>query len=199
MKNLKLLFLLVSIALVSFSCGNDDDDGGSTNGGSGVLVFGDTEYQLKAGIIEDYGEYYDGVFNFDISLVSSTLTIIDGEAIPNDNTFSGVYFELFTTNSQDLAEGVYTFGNNVEAGAYNYAEVIIDATIESYNDFEINSGTFTVLDDGSSYEFEFEGTVSNGTSFSGYYEGALTEFDFSDDFDRSAAPISKKARGIHKR
>ncbi|SDG68288.1 hypothetical protein [Winogradskyella thalassocola] len=187
----------MSISLVSFSCGSDDDgDGGSTSG-SGVLVYGDTEYQLKSGVIEDYGEYSNGIYNFDISLVDSGLRIVDGEAVPTNDVFSGVYFELFTSNSQDLAEGVYTFGNNIEGGAYSYAEIIIDATVdEDYDAFEINSGTFTVLDDGSSYEFEFEGTVSNGASFSGYYTGSLVSVDYSSDLGRSATSNATKTKAL---
>ena len=195
MKNLKLLFLLVSISLVSFSC-DSDDDGGSASG-SGVLVYGDTEYQLKSGVIADYGESFDGLYNFDISLVDSGIRVVDGETIPTNDTFSGVYFELYTSNSQDLLEGVYAFGNNTEAGAYTYAEVIIEAAYDDeYEAFEINSGTFTVLDDGSSYEFEFEGTVSNGTSFSGYYTGSLVSVDYSSDFGRSATPNATKTRAL---
>lgn len=197
MKNLKLLILLVSISLVSFSCGSDDDgDGGSTSG-SGVLVYGDTEYQLKSGVIEDYGEYSNGVYNFDISLVDSGLRVVDGETVPTNDTFSGVYFELFTSNSQDLVEGVYTFGNGIGAGTYGSAEVIIDAAFEDdYDAFDINSGTFTVLDDGSSYEFEFEGTVSNGTSFSGYYTGSLVSVDSSSDLGRSATSNATKTKAL---
>ncbi|WP_178986207.1 hypothetical protein [Winogradskyella helgolandensis] len=198
MKNLKLLILLVSISLVSFSCGSDDDGDGGSSTGSGILVYGDTEYQLKAGVIEDYGGF-EGIYNFDISLVDSRLEVVDGEAVPTNDTFSGVYFELFTSNSSDLEEGVYSFGNNVESGAYTYAEVIIDAAYDDfYDEFEINSGSFTVLDDGSSYEFEFEGTVSNGTSFSGYYTGSLLSFDYSSDSGRSATPNATKTKALFK-
>ena len=197
MKNLKLLFLLVSISLVSFSCGSDDDGDGGTAGGSGVLVYGDTEYQLKSGVIADYGEYFDGVYNFDVSLVDSGIRIVDGETIPTNDTFSGVYFELFTSNSQDLEEGVYTFGNGIEAGTYSSAEVIIETAFdEDYEAFEINSGTFTVLDDGSSYEFEFEGTTYNGTSFSGYYTGSLVSVDYSSELSRSAASNTTKTKAL---
>ncbi|REG89152.1 hypothetical protein [Winogradskyella sediminis] len=197
MKNLKLLFLLVSIGLVSFSCGNDDDGDGGSNTGSGVLIYGETEYQLKSGVIADYGEYFDGIYNFDISLVDSGLRTVNGETIPTNDTFSGVYFELYTSNSQDLEEGVYVFGNNTEAGTYTYAEVIIDATFDDdYNYFDINSGTFTVLDDGSSYEFEFEGTVSNGTSFSGYYTGSLVSVDYSSDLGRPATSNAVKTKAL---
>ncbi len=199
MKNLKLLILLVSISLVSFSCGSDDDNDSGSNSGSGVLVYGDTEIQLKAGTIENYGEYSNGLYNFDIVLISSEISNTSGEPEAVDETFSGVYFELFTNNAADLAEGTYSFGDIIEINSYTYANVIIDSTLDNFNEFEINSGTFTVLDDGSSYEFEFEGTVSNGTSFSGYYEGSLTSYDYSSELDRSATSDSRKTRRLFNR
>lgn len=174
---------------MSFSCGSDDDGSSSSDN---VLTFDGTEYQLKAGIIEDYGEYSDGVYNFDISLVSSEITILDDYASVEDDTFSGVYFELFTDNSEDLEPGTYSFGSNVVANSYTYADVYIDSTVDTYTGYDIVSGTFTVLDDGSTYEFEFEGTVDGGAAFSGYYRGTLEAIDSSDEFDRSATVSTAK-------
>ncbi|WP_179339377.1 hypothetical protein [Winogradskyella ludwigii] len=195
MKNLKLLVLLVSMSLISFSCGSDDDgDGGSSASSDSVLIFGDAEYQLESGTIEDYGEYSDGVYNFDIVLVTSDISTINGETEAVDDTYTGIYFELFTSNSGDLEEGVYTLGDNIEAGSFVYANIFVESSSDEYTSFDIDSGTFTVLEDGSTYEFEFEGTVSNGTSFSGYYRGSLLSFDYSSELDRSSTTNLKKKR-----
>ncbi|WP_299102539.1 hypothetical protein [uncultured Winogradskyella sp.] len=183
MKNLKQIILLLTVSVMSFSCGSDDDGNSNDNG---VLIYGGTEYQLKAGMIQDYGEYYDGLYNFDIYLVTSDIVESDGEPIPEDSEFSGVYFELFTSNPSDLAEGTYAFGDNVEVNSYTYANLFIDSSIEDYNGISINSGTFTVLENGSTYEFSFQGTSTDGTSFSGSYTGSLGTYDYSDEFDRSA-------------
>ncbi|NRD19015.1 hypothetical protein HNV08_03065 [Winogradskyella eckloniae] len=193
MKILKQIILVFTLSAMSFSCGSDDD-GGSSNS-NGVLIYGDTEYQLKAGIIEDYGEYYDGLYNFDISLATSEIIESDGVPVPEDNIFSGVYFELFTSNSSDLAEGTYAFGDNVEVNSYTYANLFIDSSIENNNAISINSGTFTVLENGSTYEFSFQGTSSDGTSFSGSYTGSLQSYDYTDEFDRPATTSSVKTSG----
>jgi len=173
---------------MSFSCDSDDDGGSSS--GSGTLTYGDTEIQLKAGVIQDYGEYTDGVYNFDIVLIDSEITENDGYPYPVNDTFSGVYFELFTDNASDLEVGTYNFGSD-EAYSYEYGEVYIQTTIDEYG-FFIYSGSFTVLDNGSSYEIEFEGTTSDGTAFSGSYTGSLTAYDYSSDFDRLSAPSTVK-------
>ncbi|MGS2725565.1 hypothetical protein ACU8DI_03070 [Psychroserpens sp. BH13MA-6] len=174
MKSLKLFVLLITVSMLSFSCGNDDDN---QNSSSNKLIFGDTEYQLRAGVIEDYGAYSEGIYNFDIVLLNSEINNVDGEFQPVNETFSGVYFELFTDNSENLAEGTYTFGDNIDVGTYVYAEVFINTTVDNYSAIDITSGTFTVLDNGTTYEFVFEGTVDGGASFSGYYKGSLSSYD----------------------
>ncbi len=194
MKNLKLLVLLLTVSVFSFSCGDDDDGGSGGVSGDSVLVFGDDEFQLRAGVIEDYGEYSDGIYNFDIILLDSPISEFDGEFFPTNQTFSGVYFELFTDNPLNLEVGTYTFGNEVEVGSYEYADIYIESTLENFNFFEITSGTFKVLDNGSTYELEFEGTTSDGTSFSGYYKGSLQEYD--DSSDRNSTSNSRRKNGF---
>jgi len=39
------------LSVMSFSCGSDDDNNDSNDNTDNVLVFGDTEYELKSGII----------------------------------------------------------------------------------------------------------------------------------------------------
>lgn len=191
MKNLKLFVLLLSVGLMSYSCKNDDDGGSSS--GSGVVIYGDTEIQLKSGVIMDYGEYMDGIYNFDITLVDTQVRTVDGYPFPTEDVFSGVYFELFTSNVSDLQVGTYNFGS-ADAGGYEYAEVYINATIEQDEGISINSGSFSVLDNGSSYELEFEGTTSDGTAFSGSFSGPLRAYDFSDEFGRPAEEGASKPR-----
>ena len=201
MKNLKLFVLLTMLSVMSFSCGSDDDNNDSNDNTDNVLVFGDTEYELKSGIIEDYGLYSDGVYNFDIILITSEITTEEGEPVPTDTVFSGVYFELFTDNQEDLEVGTYTFGSD-DANAYEYGDIIINASVDSDDDnfFEITSGTFTVLNNGSNYEFDFEGSVEGGTEFSGHYEGTLLAFDNTeDDLDRSSTPSLKAKRQSFKK
>lgn len=196
MKNLKSLILLFTLSVMSFSCSDDDDNQNSNNN---FLIYGDTEVQLRDGIILNYGEYTPGVYNFDIVLIDSEINNLDGEPLPANDNFSGVEFELFTTNAEDLQVGVYTFGTD-EANSYEYGVVFDNVSIESFDGSYINSGTFTVLDNGATYEFEFEGTVEDGTQFSGYFKGTLEAYDFSEEFDRpSVTPIIKNNKLLKKR
>ena len=78
-----LFFLLVS-------CGNDED---SNNQTANYFTFDGITYELKSGGIEDYGEVETGVYNFDITLITSEVNPGGGVPMPVDNIISGLYFE----------------------------------------------------------------------------------------------------------
>lgn len=182
----KLTFLLIcSIVSVFWSC-KSDDDSSDGNSGSGIVQIEDgITLNLKSGTIEDYGEYSTGLYNFDIVLVDTNINTVSGQPMPSNNPFNGVYFELFTDNPNDLAEGVYTIndGFEYEANSIGWAELMTNIDFDdeesgSYTD--ITSVTFTVLDNGNSYEFEFEGVLDTGETITGNYSGSLLKFDYSD-------------------
>ncbi|MUU78472.1 hypothetical protein [Winogradskyella endarachnes] len=199
MKNLKQLFLLVTISVMSFSCGSDDD-GGSGSSSDSYFIYGDTEFQLKSGVIENYGDYYvDGVYNFDISLFSSEMSVVDDELVFDDNLVSGLYFELFTEAEGDLETGTYSF----ESGSYDantfgdgalYINISQDGSADGES-YDITSGSLTVLDNGSTYEFEFSGAASSGETFSGYFRGTLSAFDYSSE-NRPVVEANTKSKKV---
>lgn len=189
MKNLKLFILLLSVSLATFSCGSDDDSAAEN-----VLTFGDTEYQLKSGFITDYGEVEEGIYNFDVSILDIDIDITDlesGEGL--EEVFTGIYFELFTDNSENLEEGIYAFGTDIEANSYVYADIYMQ-TADDNSYYTINSGTFTVLNNGTTYEFEFEGTTEDDVAFSGYYKGTLIEYSYSDEYESISTQRISKSR-----
>lgn len=180
MKNLKTFLLLAFISLTIISC-NKDDDGDSGSSSSNFLKVGNKEYKLKAGSLEYYGEDLEGVSNFDVSLVTSNVTVVEGEIFPSDETFSAIYFELFTSNASNLEEGVYNFNTSGAANTFEYADIIIDATLSDVEPiyYEVSSGSFEVLDSGNNYNFKFQGKTADGQNFSGAYKGSLSKFDYS--------------------
>ncbi|MDT0295221.1 hypothetical protein ACFQ3R_03090 [Mesonia ostreae] len=175
MKKVKIFLVLAFVSLSIISCNKDDDNDSSSS--SNFLKVGDSEYTLKAGVIEDYGSFSTGVYNFDVLLTTSKLTTIAGEVLPQDEIFSGIYFELFTANENNLEEGVYNFSTSGEANTFEYGDIIIDATIGESEPtyYEITGGSFEVLDNGNTYNLKFEGMMENGQSFSGAYRGSLTK------------------------
>jgi hypothetical protein len=78
-----LLFMMITSFLIISGCNNDDDNNTTVQQNS-FLKIGDNEYELKAGLIEDYGLYEPGLYNFDITLISSNVVEVDGEPFPED-------------------------------------------------------------------------------------------------------------------
>ena len=191
MKNFKTLLVLAFISLTIISC-NKDDDGDSGSSSSNFLKVGNKEYKLKAGVIEDYGSVSTGVFNFDVSLTTSSLTTVGGQVLPTDEIFSGIYFELYTSNENNLEKGVYNFSTSGAANTFEYGDIIIDATLGENEPiyYEISSGSFDVMDNGNTYNLKFQGQTADGQNFSGAYKGSLTEL--VDSYEGRATSSSKK-------
>jgi len=178
MKKINLVFICFAIALATLSCSSDDD--GDVLNNSGVLSLGETEIQLRAGVIQDFGSFNDNLYNFDITLISSDINTSQSEPFPSDNVISGIYFELFSTNPDDLAVGDYTQVDfeNISNQTFEYAEVFLnlDVSLDEENGefFELTSGSLTVISNAPVYEIEFSGTDSEGREISGNYSGTLT-------------------------
>jgi len=184
MKNLKTILIVAFVSLAIISC-NKDDDGGSSSSNS--MKLGAKNYQLKAGVLENYGEFETGVYNFDVTLVDSEIANVDGEILPTEETFNGIYFELFTSNSNNLDEGVYQFSTSGNANTFEFAGIIVNGSLDEEEEatfYEISSGSFEVLDNGNSYKFEFEGKTTDGQDFSGSYKGSLAKNDYSNELGR---------------
>lgn len=181
MKNLKSFILLAFISLSLISCDNDDDNTGP-NSNNSFLKVGNKEYTLKAGTFENYGEILDGVTNIDIILATTQITSADGEYYPVDEVFSTIYFELYTSDANNLTTGMYNFNLSEAANTFDYGVVQLETTLndeEESNYHEITSGSFEVLENGSTYHFKFEGQMDNGQEFSGSYKGNLLKSDYS--------------------
>ncbi len=181
MNRILLLFVVLSTSLLS-GCSNDDDNNASESNNN-FLKIGNSEYELKAGSVENYGEYQAGIYNFDIVLISTAVNLVNGEFVPEDQVFSGIYFELFTSDQGDLAVGTYTQVpfEDIDAQTFEYSEVIQDAEIDNEDETgifsELVQGSIDVIKNGPEYEFEFSGVDDLGRSISGYYKGTLVSID----------------------
>ena len=179
MKKHYLLILSIFTVFAITSCSSDDDSGSNSNGtnvsSDSYLEIEGESYQLKAGAIEDFGEGFNNTFNFDITLINSDVTIINGDFTPSGDSFSGIYFELWSENSSDLAEGTYSYNDTENAFTYTIGEIFKDVSTETFSGeyFEISSGELEVNKNGNNYEFTFTGTTFDGDNISMYYNGSL--------------------------
>ncbi|MGO1752189.1 MAG: hypothetical protein ACTHYV_06830 [Psychroflexus sp.] len=191
MKKLNTIVLLLFIGTFFMSCSSDDDAGSVTEN---YFEVDGTRYEFKDGMIINF-RTYAGNSNFDISLTTSDIQLIEGEPMPQDDVISGVYFEIFTVESNKIPTGTYTYALGDEnAGTFSdYSELVINGSY-SNNDAELvtpfNSGMIEVLQNGPVYELNFDVTTIEGKKVTGYFKGNLYEID--DSASKPGNSTSKK-------
>ena len=182
MKKVYLAFLSFTVALLTLSC-SGDDDGDVVNNSSNNMKVDDIEFELKAGVIEDFGSFNNDLYNFDITLISSDVDTSQSVPSPTEDIISGIYFELFSTNPDDLAVGEYKLVDieeDVSNKTFDYAFVFLDLDVSSGEiDGEpsgLTSGSLNVISNAPDYEIEFSGIDSEGREISGNYKGMLSMY-----------------------
>jgi hypothetical protein len=170
-------FLVVILILVSCDKKSEDPPGSFTHNGK--------DYSLDKGFIENYGGDAS-VYNFDITLISSGLTIVeeDGEVADLTGKGNGFYLEIFTSTPNDLKTGIYNFAALTAAGTFD--DGFIAMGVESTNDeagleLDIIQGTLAIEKSGTDYDLAFSGTTEDNKTISMQYLGPLTMYDYSSD------------------
>lgn len=187
MKKIKYFALLAFVAIAFVSCNKDDDNNNDSSKNS--FSYDGKTYKIKAGLIENDGSYgADSSTDFYISLVTTGIKKdSDGDFEPTVNKFSIVSFDLYSSNSNDVKKGTYTFTEEGEEPFDFYGECIFDVKYDNEDSgqyFEVTSGKVTILKNGNPYELKFDLTLENGKKVSGYYKGMLEYQDDSDDYGK---------------
>jgi len=186
MKNLKvLIFALLAMSVIFGGC-NDDDD--NQNDPGNHMSINDIDYEFSQGVIENYGTWLSvDAYNFDVTLLSSGFTIheINGEIDSLSGIGHGISFELFSSDSTDLAVGdyVYDVDGNGSTGTFLYGSAIVDfdAETEEGTEYDITEGKVTVSQNGDTYAVSIDCKSDEGMVITAYYKGSLKKYDYSDD------------------
>lgn len=179
MKKFKaVLFFLAAIFMVVSACKKDKDEPKKNQ-----FTYGGANYNLTKGIIENYGQYPgEGVFNFDVILLSSGLTVYESNGEPDSISGIGnaIVIEFYSTDSTDLATGEYNYNVTGAGTTFEYAFAAIDfnTDTEEGTEVDISGGSIAVSKSGINYELTFSFETIGGNSLSGYYMGPLTRYDY---------------------
>ncbi len=201
---MKLLTGVLLAATLLLGCKKDDDNNSKTKN---YFKVGDTEYDLSAGILENYGtddnnSWHYG-FNTDLTLYSEGLTLQaeddDWELVGEGH---GIYFELFSTtgNALDTEDYVFTLTEPCPIGTFDDGGCTINYDSEQEEnsdeeDFDFAGGTVSVSKSGNEYTITIDCTSENGKRITGFYKGTLRYFDWSVG-DKSASLKSIKIKNI---
>ncbi len=178
----------------------DLSEDNSSGNGSGYMIVDEVTYELSQGMLDYYGMMEgttDGGYNFDITLLSSGVTFDEyGEITSVNGNLDIIYFELFSSRSDDIASGSYMYDpyETYAAGTFDFADGLLNYNI--YTDtgtyFEITSGTLYVSKSDGMYEIILSG---NTDGISLYYEGELMYYDYSDvDYAPNLAPKTMQTK-----
>ncbi|MEM0939547.1 MAG: hypothetical protein AAF600_15110 [Bacteroidota bacterium] len=168
MKNL-LYLPLVAIAILFFSCGDDDDS--PEIGLSGMVTFDSSSTEMSDGLIVDYGSFIDETYNYDFYLGNGTIEI-------NENTGTQstggtlILLELYN-NGSSFSPGTFTihsvFDDIDNDERYGY----VAFTNKDFSNLNSAGGTVKIEGSGQSYTITLDVEFSNGKTLTGSVEGGF--------------------------
>lgn len=183
MKNATNIILATFILGILFMVGCKKDSNSSNN----KMNYDGTDYNLSQGFLENFGQWTDEMdYNMGIVLLSSGFTVheVDGEIDSLSGIGHGIVFDLFTTSINKVEVGVYTYdaGESGQAGTFNYSNGVINynSATEDGTEFDITAGKLTIVQNGDTYELNFDCTADNGKHVTGYFKGSLKYYDMTD-------------------
>jgi len=181
MKNYRISFLSLAwmlLALPLFIACNKDDDDDNPPRPDNYIEYDGKYYALTQGYIENWGEMDPGVYNLDLTLLSSGFTInyTGTELSSIAGTGDAVYFEIYTADSNQIVPGTYTFNaNSTAAGVFDEGFLGLGVNFGTLSGtfHTVTSGTVSIQKDGAAYTVSFNMTDETGKAIKGYFKKEL--------------------------
>jgi hypothetical protein len=181
-----LIFTIVSILVTFTSCKKDEDENDSQV--SGTAVIDGSTVSFTKGYLVNFGMWEEGIYNFDITLVSEGIDFMN-----ETGTGDLINFKL-QTSSENFQGGTFTYNSNAGINTFNYVELIINGNWEnqtaSHSYVAINGTLSISLSDGTyNINFSFMGQemdltnyvdpIGSPKSITGSFSGPLTPISMS--------------------
>jgi len=179
--NLKVFFVLFAFSLMMANCKKDSDSGKKNS-----IKYNGKEYELSAGILENYGRVSEDLgFNIDLTLMSSEFNIHEENGIIDSISGTGniMYFEMFTSDSTELDSRNYTFDSQETqaTGTFDDGGIGLNFNIQTLEGqiLQVTQGTVLINKSGTTYEITVNCKDSGGKDITGYFKGELKYYDYS--------------------
>lgn len=187
MKKLKILFAAIAaLCVIFFACSDDDDNNTNPNTVQNKMNFNNLDYELTNSVLVSYSklktESHSHLMIFHTSGISIPTTD-DGYILLQaaNGTGSGISFDIFSTSSEYLDDGVYTYDPEYSetAGTFSEGEVFVNYDVtadDDENEYGISSGTLTVKKITEGYEFELDCICEDGKKLEVTYKGIVSDY-----------------------
>lgn len=199
MKNLKHFVILAFVVMAFASCSKDDDNNNNNGNPKNSFTYDGETYKIEYGFIGPSDLQSPDSNRFIVTLTTSGFTKnADGDLEPTDSEYSLVSFNLHSLISDDIENGSYTItaliGGDVSLENFALCKFNAKSDIDDSGQvISATSGTLAVIKNGNPYELQFEFTLNNGKTVSGYYKGNL---EYIENFDEGGKPA--KANTVQK-
>ncbi|MFO7744374.1 MAG: hypothetical protein R6V36_03200 [Psychroflexus sp.] len=174
MKLIHKTLLVAFVSAIILSCSSDDDQPVREET-QNVLRINNQEFELKTGLYQT-SEIQDGLYAFGVFLYDTEISIVDGEPIPQDETFTGLAFQLNIDNSDKPKLGEYLFTGEENPGLNSIAEAFTisgNAETASGELIEIEVARLQVIENEGAYEFEMTAIDEEDNDIEMRFKGKL--------------------------
>lgn len=171
---IKIVFFSISCSILLTGCSKDDDSGPSN-----YLTYSGIKYELSKGYLENYGEaWVDDVYNFDLTLCSSGITVTEDAHSGVGNFF---YFEMYSSSATELTPGTYTFSSSGDETPSTFDEGLAGVNYDIANEIgtylEFVGGTVIIEKTGNIYTITIDCALPSAAKVTGSYKGELIYYD----------------------
>lgn len=166
------VFVAFSLTFLFESCGKEDL--------TETKVTPDTPNAvLPSGGIVDLGIVNGDIHHMSMSLSKVVLTssgVTGGNPVDN----SQINVELFSNADGIMSNATYSFSDSKDYSPMTFKTgtiLISTRDASSFNSYVLNSGTIALVKNGENYYITLDGTLSNGDSIHGSFNGMLSYMD----------------------
>ena len=171
--------MLLLIGLVALGCKKDGEPDPNNS-----FLYDGKEFELSKGLMIDYGQVGPDLgYNLDLFLISPGITIHEVAGKLDETTGKGhfMYFEIFSSVKDILAEGDYVFDTTgtFKGNTFDYSAAVfnVDYDAKISNPIEITSGKISVKKAGSDFVLLFDFEMVGGKKLTGYYKGPIKYYN----------------------
>ncbi|MBZ9627011.1 hypothetical protein LB456_06045 [Psychroflexus sp. CAK57W] len=166
--------LITIVSTLILSCSSDDDQP-TPEETQNVLKINNQEFELKTGFYQ-ISQVQEDLYAFGVILYDTEVIVSNGEAMPENNTFNGIAFEINIDNSDKPEPGEYLFTGTENPGVNAITDAFTisgNAETTSGELIEIEVARLQVIESSEEYQFEMTAIDEEDSEIEVRFRGEL--------------------------